>query len=156
MYEDPTTWSTTFQSFALLMMTKNHITPGKIKILERSIYSTKYIFMEARKNNGSIDEINWTILNNWFNFIITSTKIKIDTIIYVKTNPKTAFERLKKRSRPEENGIQEKYIEEIHQLYENWLVKGKFTWPCQIIILDGNKTTEEILQDLNKEIILIP
>lgn len=155
MYENPTKWATSFQSFALLTMAQNHTTTGKIKFLERSIYSTKYIFLEANKKNGNIDEVNFTILNNWFNFIITTIKIKINTIIYIKTNPKIAFQRLQKRSRPEETGIQEKYIEQIHQLYENWLTKGKFAWPCQILILDGNKTTEEILQDLNEQITLI-
>lgn len=113
MYENPTTWAAPFQSFALLSMAQNHLSPGKIKFIERSIYSAKHIFMEANKINGNIDEANLTILNNWFNFIITNMKVKVDAIIYIKTTPKDAFERSKKRSRPEENQIEEKYIEMI-------------------------------------------
>lgn len=139
MYEDPTNWAAPFQSFALLSMAQNHLNPARIKFIERSIFSTKYVFLEANKINENIDEANLTILNNWFNFILTNMKIKVDAIVYIKTTPKIAFDRLKKRSRPEENQIKEEYIDMIHTMYENWLIKGNFTWPCQIIVLNGDK-----------------
>lgn len=155
MYQEPAKWTTAFQSFALLSMAQNHMSPGKIKFIERCIYSSKYVFMEANKANGNIDNINWSILNNWFNFVTTNMKINMDAIIYIKTSPHIAYQRMKKRNRPEESEVSEEHIRNIHQLYENWLVKGNFSWPCQIIVLNGDKTTEEIMKDLNEEVTLI-
>lgn len=93
MYEQPEQWATPFQSYAMLTMLQN-------------IYSTRYIFMEAHRKEKNINEINWQILKNWFEFITLNFKIKTNAIIYNRTTPETAFERLQKRNRPEEKKYQ--------------------------------------------------
>ena len=48
MYKDPHRWSLTFQTYVQLTMlqahTKPHTTP--VRLMERSIYSAKYCFVE--------------------------------------------------------------------------------------------------------------
>lgn len=61
--------------------------------------------MEAQLTEGNINDTNFTILQHWFELIKLQLKIKIDAIIYLRTTPDTAYDRLKKRDRPEERTI---------------------------------------------------
>lgn len=155
MYDNPQKWALTFQNYTLLTMAKNHTSNGNLKFMERSIFSTNYIFTETHKINGTIDEINWKIFQNWFNFILQTNKIKIDTILYLKTSHETAFERIKIRGRPEEKKINLSYIESLHKKYDDWLIHAKNPWPCQIITINANQTPDQIIHDLNRKISLI-
>ncbi|KAJ8937138.1 hypothetical protein NQ318_019403 [Aromia moschata] len=48
MYKDPIKWSFTFQSYVQLTMLRQHSykTSTSIKLMERSIYSARYCFVE--------------------------------------------------------------------------------------------------------------
>jgi hypothetical protein len=48
LYNDPHRWGFTFQSNAQLTLAKLHALPSKspIKVMERSIYSARYCFVE--------------------------------------------------------------------------------------------------------------
>ena len=64
-YEDPRRWSLTFQTYAQLTMLNLHTqqttVPGAVKMMERSIYSAKYCFIENLKINGVISEVSANI-----------------------------------------------------------------------------------------------
>ena len=66
----------------------------------------------------------YAVISEWFNFLITCPQLnfKIDQIIYLRTDPEVAYERIKKRKRPEEHLIPYIYL------------KGK-------VIFDYNKGT---------------
>ena len=51
MYEDPTRWSLTLQTYVQLTMLETHLetTPKPVKMMERSLYSAKYCFVENLK-----------------------------------------------------------------------------------------------------------
>ena len=61
MYENPRRWSLTFQTYAQLTMLNLHtqktMVPGAIKVMERSIFSAKYCFIEHQRINGVISEV---------------------------------------------------------------------------------------------------
>ena len=61
MYEDPKRWSLTFQTYVQLTMldlhTRGTTQPGATKMMERSIYSAKYCFVENLKINGTMPEV---------------------------------------------------------------------------------------------------
>lgn len=152
MYSDPKNWTATFQSHALLTMARNHSNEGNTKFIERSIFSTNYVFMQAHKIKGSIDEVNWNLLQKWFDFLLQNNKIRADAIIYFRTKPEVAFERMKIRARPEEKEIDLSYINLLHEKYDDWLIHAKYPWPCQIIVINANQSTEQIMKDLNNKI----
>lgn len=158
LYTQPEKHAATFQSYAMLTMAQIHNTPSTnfLKIMERSIYSSRFVFLETQKERGNINNTDHLILHNWFEFAIHQSKIITDAIIYLRTDPQTAFKRLQKRNRAEEANVNLEYITQIHSKYEDWLVKGKFSWPCQIIIINANKPMNEILHQLNTEVTLIP
>ena len=95
--------------------------------------------------------------NKLFKFIIGNNNCILDAIIYIKTAPPVCFERLLKRNRSEEFGVVTlKYLEQLHQLHENWLVNETSNLniykPSIIIIIDGNKDPESIYNSIEAEI----
>ena len=52
---------------------------------------------------------------------------RTDLIVYLRTTPEVAFQRMLNRSRQEECKISFDYIKDLHELHEDWLVrKTKF------------------------------
>lgn len=154
MYGDPTTWATSFQSFALLTMPKNHLKthyPG-VSILERSIQSSRYCFMELHKDNNRINKTNAQILSQWFDFLENTLQLSIDLTIYIKTQPHVTLKRIKKRNRMGENNITLEYLQKLHEYHENWLINGKFKKPKYIIQINGNNTINEMTIELNEQL----
>ena len=61
----------------------------------------------------------YAVISEWFNFLITCPQLnlKIDQIIYLRTDPEVAYERIKKRKRPEENLLPFSYLKGISMNY---------------------------------------
>ena len=76
--------------------------------------------MENLFNSGKMDEAEYLVLSEWFNYLITSPQLnfKVDQIIYLRTDPEVAYERVKNRNRHEESTIPLQYL------------KGKVTRKC--------------------------
>lgn len=136
-YNDIKKYSFSFQMMAYisrLSQIKNTIknNPNSIIISERSVFSDKNIFAKMLYDDNQMEEIEYTIYKKWFDEL-TEDIIKLNGIIYLKTEPKVSFNRIKKRNRNGENNIPLSYIEKCHSYHESW-VKNK----SNILILDGN------------------
>jgi len=53
-------------------------------------------------------------------------------VVYLKTDPKVAFQRIAQRGRSEENGITLEYLQSVHDLHEDWLCNNKFKLPAPV------------------------
>merc|ERR1712122_19382 len=113
-----------------------------VKIMERSLLSARYCFVENLINTGKMEESEYLVLSEWFNFFITCPQLDfhVDQIIYLRTDPEVAHDRLKKRDRVEEHSVPLQYlkgitkptksyifikkylISDLHELHEDWLV----------------------------------
>lgn len=82
MYEDRIKWSFPFQSHIGMTMLKLHKkrTAKPIKIMERSIFSGKYIFTEALFRAGVMGLPMYSLLNDWYDFMLESHPVKVDRI----------------------------------------------------------------------------
>lgn len=59
------------------------------------------------------------------------------------------MDRIKQRNRPEEQKMDFKYLQLIHQLHEDWLIhKTKHRLPAPVFVIDGNKNPAEIIEQL--------
>ncbi|XP_067905170.1 thymidine kinase 2, mitochondrial isoform X2 [Heterodontus francisci] len=107
MYEDPSRWTITLQSYVQLTMLQQHSLPqtAPIRMIERSIYSAKYVFVENHYRSSIMPAVDYAVLSEWFNWIVTNTNIPIDLIVYLQTAPETCYQRLKTRCRNEEKVI---------------------------------------------------
>lgn len=121
LYQDPTRWSFAFQSFAMLSMVKNHQHKTNIKIMKRSIFSGTQVFLKAHEVCGTINPVYAKILRAWQKHFEETMPLNIDLVIYFKTKPETAWERIRNRNRPEEKSITLDYIRILHTFYEEWM-----------------------------------
>jgi len=148
MYQDPKRWSLLFQTYVQLTMLRHHSKPSTqpVRIMERSL--ARYCFVENLYEGGQMTDAEYVVLSEWFNFLVTCPKLNfgIDHIIYLRTDPEVAYERVKARSRHEEHLIPYSYIKDLHQLHEDWLKeKTKFQpLPAPVTIIDANQDEDSI------------
>lgn len=154
MYSDVTSWIFPFQVYSILTMIKNHAkqVDENVKIMERSIYSAMYCFIEMHRQLKNLDSIKYKILKKWFYHCLKTTKIDVDLIIYLRTTPDVLVERIKRRNRPEEQNMDVKHLKVLHKLHDKWLIKKKIPVPAQVIVLDGNRSPDEVLMELNEKL----
>ncbi|KAM3606792.1 uncharacterized protein V6R79_023334 [Siganus canaliculatus] len=148
MYQDPERWGITLQTYVQLTMLDRHLSPisAPVRMMERSIFSAKYIFVENLFKSGKMPEVDYTVLTEWFDWIITNISLPVDLIVYLQTSPETCHERLKQRCREEEKVIPLDYLESIHQLYEDWLIKRtSIPLPAPVLVIPADQDLQKML-----------
>jgi len=151
MYENPTRTAFTFQTFVQCTMAQIQFEEikDKIKITERSLLSERFVFIEAIKSLNFIDQSQYHILIDWFN-LIESKVPPVNEVIYLRTSPEIAYNRLKLRNRPEEQTVNLEYIQLLFNLYENWLIHQTFgELPFKVTIVDQDKDLESFNREMS-------
>ena len=148
IYQDPKRWSLSFQIYVLLTQLEDlaKTTNKPVKMIERSLYSARYCFVEYLRKMDLIHHIEYRILAKWFDTLpsVTEVDLSADLIIYLRTSPRVALERVRKRNREEERLISEDHIRRIHSLHENWLIRCQFPRHAPMIVIDADMDTEEM------------
>lgn len=126
MYANTEKWAYTFQNYALLTQLERiaaaiESLSKDIKIMERSIYSTRYCFADALLMTGKMNSVSHQVFVKWFEHSENCLRQEIDLIVYVRTRPELAYERIMKRNRNEETTVPLEYIYRLHDLHERWL-----------------------------------
>ncbi|XP_022328784.1 thymidine kinase 2, mitochondrial-like [Crassostrea virginica] len=153
MYEDPSRWSLTLQTYIQLTMLEHHKkeTIKPVKLMERSIYSAKYCFVENMYSSGVMHGLEYVVLTEWFNWIIKNNHCHLDLIVYLQTKPETVHKRIRERDRKEELNISMDYLEKLHALHEEWLVEqSKFSLPSKVLVIPADSSLEEMQQMYDK------
>jgi deoxyadenosine/deoxycytidine kinase len=154
MYNNPSRNSFRFQTFVQLSIgsIQHQIVKPPIKVMERSLDSGRYIFTEAMFKLGHIDQIEYNIIDEWFQWL-TKISPPADEIIYLRATPETALKRLQQRNRLGESGVSLEYLELIHELHEEWLMSDSNS--VKVRVIDQNQSLAESLQtadDLSAEL----
>ena len=148
MYENGQRWNFAFQSRVQQTMLEGHLTQTdrSVKLMERSLHSTREIFMKHQVKFGTIQKVETDILEGWYNFLTANDAFNttIDLYVYLRTDPETAFERLRKRNRKEEHKVSMNYIKEIHARHEEWLGENSPPKNTPVLILNANKSEDDI------------
>lgn len=149
-YNDPKRWSYTFQMMAFTSRVNalEKETDKNIRIVDRSIYCDKYVFAKNCNETGLITEIEWKLYKDMFNFINKRFKYKPYVMIYLKTEPKTCDQRIKKRARKEEKTIPLEYLKQIHNKHEEWLMDKD--WHVPVITIEENEIDYQNKDKMNK------
>ncbi|XP_017571807.1 deoxyguanosine kinase, mitochondrial isoform X1 [Pygocentrus nattereri] len=134
MYQDPKRWSYTFQTFSCMSRMRTQLQPPPAKLMqsrdtavqvyERSIYSDRYIFALNSFELGALNSTEWAVYQDWHSFLVEQfgPKVQLEGIIYLRASPQVCMERLGKRGREEERGLQLDYLDTLHVQHENWLI----------------------------------
>lgn len=155
LYKDPKRYSLAFQTYVQLTMIKLH--SKRPRLMERSIYSARYCFVENLYRLNYLSRLEYVILDKWFKHLVLNGQsydetdenleynllsqpsgVGIDLIIYLRCGPQELMDRIRARSRDEEKDISYDYIKSLHQLHEDWLMAGKFPVPAPVLVLDTN------------------
>jgi len=82
LYEDPARWSLVFQTHVQLTMLDYHTkeTSAKVKLMERSLYSGRYCFVENLYQSKLMEPAEYAVLSEWFNWITTNADVGVDLI----------------------------------------------------------------------------
>ncbi|CAH8621250.1 unnamed protein product [Schistosoma haematobium] len=148
MYHDQRRWSVPFQAQVLVTLLDRQSKPPTkpIRLLERSIHSSRYCFTENMHNNGSISDADYEELLKIFQWILKNKSGPVDLIVYLRASPTVCFERLRARNRSGEEDIPLKYLEDLHELHEAWLIKRRFgQLPAPLLVFDCNAPLPELL-----------
>ena len=110
--------------------------PGSVIIVERSIFTDRHVFAKMLYDDKKISEIEYTIYLKWFDEF--AKDITLDGMIYVKTSPQTAYDRVVKRSRTGES-IPLEYLASCDKYHNDWISRVDKT---PIHYIDGNIDTD--------------
>lgn len=137
-YGDIERWSYTFQTNAFITRIQKYELEkkdDKINLMERSVYSDNKIFAQMLRDDGKINDIEWKLYGNWFNWLNEKFSAKPESIIYLRCDPEIAYKRVKKRQRNEEENITLDYLKRLHKYHDDWLLNEKEI-PVKVINVD--------------------
>ena len=154
-YQDMHRFCYLFQSYAFISRINQIDQIDKsceFVFIERSVFCDKNVFAKTCHETGVMNDIEWTIYNEWFKWMEEKYKHIFETAItiYLQCSPTTSYQRIQMRSRKEEESIPFEYIENLHNKHEDWLVNDK-----DVIIVDAeeNLLDKKILQNINNNIL---
>ena len=158
-YKDPKTWALPFSLKVLVEFSKIQDTPNKkqtVHIVERSPMACRHIFTSLLKDDGIINCQQWDLFKNVHDILGWVP----DGIVYLKTPPDTCLDRLHRRARPCEAGVDIVYLKRLEHQYNKLFASGiTNTIPC--IEIDGSLSSEHVaaqavraVAELSKELIV--
>ena len=157
MYSEPGRWSLAFQSYVQLTMVKLHLqrTSAPIKLMERSLHSGRHCFIENLYRSGKLPGSEYSVLDEWYRFLTSdlgsqrkaldrgSFDLGVDLVVYLRTSPEMAFQRVKRRARTEEDLIPVEYLRELHGLHEEWLMGEQDRVPAKVLVINADEDIYE-------------
>ena len=89
------------------------------------------------------------ILTKQYDTLCSQFDLKPDMIIYLRSDPVTAYERMVSRGRLEESSAKFNYIKDLHEAYENWLMDKKSPYDFPILkVIDANLDSEKVYKQI--------
>eukprot|EP00095_Tigriopus_kingsejongensis_P007583 maker-scaffold506_size152672-snap-gene-0.28 protein:Tk07583 transcript:maker-scaffold506_size152672-snap-gene-0.28-mRNA-1 annotation:"hypothetical protein DAPPUDRAFT_305834" len=142
LYRDPKRWSFQFQSYVQLTRLQlfRQKTRAQVRLLERSLQNNRYCFLQLAQKTGSLSKEELAVLHAWHDWLDQSMNLHLDLIVYLRSQPEVAHERMRSRNRAEESAAPLEYLTSLHEAYEEWLIERKFgDSPTPILVLDANQ-----------------
>lgn len=65
-------------------------------------------------------------------------------LVYLRSSPEVVFKRMQRRNRPEERSMKLQYLVDLHEYYENWLMKKNNNGNLPLLVIDVSKDLSEI------------
>lgn len=176
MYTDIYEWLRVFQSYVLYTRLKIQTShPSKtsttVQMFERSIQNNRFCFLEQAYRSGYLDGADYAVLDQWYRWIRANEDISLDLIgeelrnfiirnllnkyffqiyyfsVYLRSTPDIVYERVKRRARPEEDGLTLKYLQQLHESHERWLMSDDERFnTIPVLVLDADKTIDEVVE----------
>jgi len=158
MYAEPHRWTTAFQLYSSLTRTRIGLqakdSTSPVVILERSLYSERFCFVQMLYESGVIAQGEFALLDRWFHRLTqpNTTGMGVDLIVYIQSEPDRLLQRISGRGRKEEEGVSLTFLKELDKRHDDWLLKDKagYVVPAAVELLDGNQNLEDFTNSVMK------
>jgi len=117
-------WSFHLQIYFLGHRAEQHIQLYELPesaILDRSIYEDAYIFARALHHMGNFQDRDYHAYLRLYQLIVKNLP-KPDLLIHLQAPVPVLMERIRRRSRDIESGIDTAYLELLERFYEEWIL----------------------------------
>uniref|UniRef100_A0A1J3DLR0 Deoxycytidine kinase n=1 Tax=Noccaea caerulescens TaxID=107243 RepID=A0A1J3DLR0_NOCCA len=126
-YNEPQRYAYTFQNYVFvtrLMQEKESAAGIKpLRLMERSVFSDRMVFVRAVHEAKWMNEMEISIYDSWFDPVVSALPGLVpDGFIYLRASPDTCHKRMMLRKRAEEGGVSLKYLQDLHEKHESWLL----------------------------------
>lgn len=154
-YKNPSRWGMSFNLKVLMSFSKWKQNTF-FACYERSPISNRHVFAQLQYEHDRMEQIELSL----FDDIYKSISWEPDVAIYIRTDPKVSMERMQKRARSCENNVSLDYITAVHNRHEAIFepekklkyIDSKYARNTRMIIIDGNRTQDEVYQDVLKAV----
>ncbi len=122
-YEDMRTWSFHLQVYFLGHRAEQHIYLSQLPesaILDRSIYEDAHIFARALHHMGNLRDRDYHAYLRLYHLVVENLP-KPDLLIHLHAPVPILMERIRRRARSIETGIDESYLALLERFYEEWV-----------------------------------
>ncbi|NXU43407.1 DGUOK protein, partial [Drymodes brunneopygia] len=84
----------------------------------------RYVFAKNLFEAGHLQPLEWAIYQDWHDFLLRhlGPRAAPHGFLYLRATPQTCLERLRRRARSEEGGLQLGYLRQLHGQHERWLL----------------------------------
>jgi deoxyadenosine/deoxycytidine kinase len=121
--------------------------------MERSIHSAQFVFVELQAECGIMDRYTHSVAFQHYKHFTSNSACAVDLFLYLEVDPEVAFERIKKRGRPEEVGMTLGYLKTLAKKHEEFLGSHN---PCQVLRVDGNQSKADVFDEVIEKLMAIP
>lgn len=106
------------------------------------------VYFSILKNILYVECYDWPqVACKWYQQLTAITDCQADLVVYLRTDPQTCLARVMGRGRPEEAGLTLSFLQDLHQLHEDWLVRGHFPLYGPTIMLNASVDLPAMLQE---------
>ncbi|HOE69830.1 MAG TPA: deoxynucleoside kinase [Brevefilum sp.] len=122
-YQDMQAWSFHLQIYFLGHRADQHLYLSELPqsaILDRSIYEDAHIFARALHHMGNLNDRDYQAYLRLFNLVVEHLP-KPDLLIHLQAPVPVILQRIRRRARSIEAGIDESYLSLLERFYSEWI-----------------------------------
>ena len=136
-YQDMKSWAFHSQIFFLTRRLRSHkkliMHPGSV-IQDRSVYEDAEIFAHNLYRQGQISSRDYPTYQDLYQVLVEFLPPP-DLVIYLRASVPTLLDRIQKRGRSYEEEIDPGYLEQLNELYEDWIQNFQC---CPVLTVPGD------------------
>ena len=136
-YQDMKSWAFHSQIFFLTRRLRSHkqliMHPGSV-IQDRSVYEDAEIFAHNLYRQGQISSRDYQTYQDLYQVLVEFLPPP-DLVIYLRASVPTLLDRIQKRGRSYEEEIDPGYLEQLNELYEDWIRNFQC---CPVLTVPGD------------------
>lgn len=152
-YADPKTHAFAFQNHVMQSLSLRRSSSNFV-VMERSLHSSFHVFVSLLRERDVLTSIEQAVLTGWYSLTgqMSSPEIltRPNAVLFLDVSPEIALERVQRRGRREEHGVDLPYLRDLHRLHESWFAQLPNLSPpdaFQLARLDASKSAAEVLAD---------